>query len=190
MSRISIATAPAACAAALAALLASPAAAQDAPAQTAPTNSDPTMASGTAAFIDAEGASLGTADLTATPHGVLIALEMSSLPPEGWVAFHIHEGTACDPGERFETAGGHFNPNESDHGFMVDTGPHAGDMPNQWVDSDGNLRSEVFNTFVTLGDGAPGDVSGRVLMLHAEPDDYESQPAGGAGERLACAVIE
>jgi Cu-Zn family superoxide dismutase len=57
------------------------------------------------------------------------------------------------------------------------------------VPADGTLRAEVFNPAVTLGDGETG-ISGRALMIHAEADDYRSQPSGDAGARLACAVIE
>lgn len=176
-------------AALLAAALAVPAAAQQAPAQETPTSAAPDMRTATATFVDAEGAEIGSADITGTPHGLLIGLEINTLPEDRWVAFHIHEGESCDPEERFESAGGHLNLTDTDHGYMLDTGPHSGDMPNQYVGSDGVLRSEVFNTFVSLDDG-PTSVIGKTMMIHAEPDDYESQPAGAAGERLACAVIE
>lgn len=88
-----------------------------------------------------------------------------------------------------ESAGGHFNPGSSEHGYDVANGPHAGDMPNQYVPADGTLRAEVFNHAVTLADGETG-IRGRALMVHAGADDYSSQPSGDAGDRLACAVIE
>ncbi|GGH51441.1 superoxide dismutase family protein [Frigidibacter albus] len=176
-------------AALLAASFAFPAAAQQAPAQETPTAPAPEVPAAAASFVDAEGAEIGTATLTGTPHGVLIGMEVTGLPASKWVAFHIHEGETCEHDHRFESAGGHFNPSEADHGYMSETGPHSGDMPNQYVASDGILMAEVFNSYVDL-DGGPTSVIGRTLMIHAEPDDYTSQPAGAAGERLACAVIE
>jgi Cu-Zn family superoxide dismutase len=88
-----------------------------------------------------------------------------------------------------ESAGGHFNPKNAEHGYMAANGPHAGDMPNQYVGSDGTLHAHVFNTMVTLDDGETA-VRGKALMIHGGQDDYKSQPSGDAGNRQACAVIE
>lgn len=142
-----------------------------------------------ATFIDAAGAEVGSAELSGTPTGVLIALEVSGLPEGQWVAFHIHETGSCDHETGHESAGGHFNPGDKEHGFMAENGPHAGDMPNQYVDAEGVLRAQVFNTSVTLGSG-DADIVGRALMIHAGADDNITQPTGDAGDRLACAVIE
>ena len=143
-----------------------------------------------ASFVDAEGQANGTAELIAgTAGGVLIKLDLTGLPADEWVAFHVHEEGVCDPESGHESAGGHFNPDEKEHGYMSASGPHAGDMPNQLVGEDGSLRAEVFNPMVTLDEGDTGIV-GRALMVHASGDDYESQPSGDAGDRLACAPIE
>lgn len=145
---------------------------------------------GSANFIDGEGQSNGTAELTAgAAGGVLIKLEVTGLPAGEWVAFHIHENGECDPATGHESAGGHFSPGSTEHGYMAANGPHAGDMPNQYVGEDGSLRAEVFNPMVTLDEGEIGIV-GRALMVHAKGDDYESQPSGDAGDRLACGTIE
>jgi superoxide dismutase, Cu-Zn family len=146
-------------------------------------------ANATAAFVDMEGTANGTATLTGTPHGVLIELEISGMPPEQWVAFHIHETGSCDHETDHESAGAHFNPTDAGHGFLAEGGPHAGDMPNQYVGADGMLRAQVFNSMVTLAEGETG-IRGRALMVHGGADDHESQPAGDAGDRYACAVIE
>ena len=106
-----------------------------------------------------------------------------------WVALHIHETGACDPTSSHESAGGHFNPNEGEHGFLAADGPHAGDMPNQYVGDDGVMRAQVFNGMVTLKEGDNG-IRGRAIVIHAGFDDYRTAPAGGAGDRLACAVIK
>lgn len=140
-------------------------------------------------FVDAAGEPNGTASLMGTSEGVLINLEVSGLPAGQWVAFHVHESGTCDHTTGHESAGGHFNPTSRDHGYLAADGPHAGDMPNLYVGEDGTLRAEVFNSFVTLDDGDT-DITGRALMIHAEADDYESQPSGDAGDRLACGVIE
>lgn len=111
------------------------------------------------------------------------------MPAGEWVAFHVHETGECDHASGHESAGGHFNPGGNEHGYMSANGPHAGDMPNQYVAADGAVRAEVYNHMVTLDEGEVGIV-GRALMFHAKADDYESQPSGDAGDRLACGVIE
>lgn len=143
-----------------------------------------------ASFVDADGNANGTAELTAAASGgVLIRLEVTGLPAGEWVAFHVHETGSCDHTTGHESAGGHFNPGSNEHGYKMANGPHAGDMPNQYVGEDGALRAEVFNHMVTLDEGEAG-IMGRALMIHASADDYESQPSGDAGDRLACGVIE
>jgi len=143
-----------------------------------------------ATFVDAEGETVGTAEMSeAASGGVLIKIDISDLPEQSWVAFHVHETGTCDHESDHESAGGHFNPGSKDHGYMAANGPHAGDMPNQYTDVGGNLRAEVYNHSVTLTDGE-GGIRGRALMIHAKGDDYRSQPSGDAGDRLACAVVE
>lgn len=143
----------------------------------------------TATFIDTSGEAVGSAALTGIPNGVVIEIEVEGLPANEWVAFHVHETGNCDHETDHESAGGHFNPTDVEHGYLTETGPHAGDMPNQYVPADGVLRSQTFNPFVTLDDGE-ASVIGRALMIHTGADDYTSQPSGDAGDRLACAVIE
>ncbi|WP_413813810.1 superoxide dismutase family protein [Rhizobium sp. Root482] len=140
-------------------------------------------------FIGKDGKETGRASLTAAKAGVLIELEVTGLPPGKWVAFHVHETGKCDAADHHESAGKHFNPGETEHGFLAANGPHAGDMPNQYVGSDGVLRAQVFNTMVVL-DNAKNGIRGRALMIHENSDDNRSQPSGDAGARLACAVIE
>ena len=142
----------------------------------------------TASFVDTEGSEVGTAQIQPTPNGVLFTVEVTGLPAEQWVGFHIHETGECDATTHHDSAGGHFNPGDVEHGYLSETGPHAGDMPNIWVDASGTARAQVLNTLVSAeGDNA---ISGRALMIHAGADDYASQPTGDAGDRLACAVID
>jgi len=141
-------------------------------------------------FVDAAGRKVGTATLTQTPSGVLIELDLAGLAP-GWKAFHIHETGRCDPGTGFKSAGEHFAPRQEHHGHRADKGPHAGDLPNQYVHRNGILRAHMLNTLVTLSPSEASllDADGSALVLHARSDDYRSQPAGEAGDRIACAVI-
>lgn len=145
----------------------------------------------TAAFINAEGKEIGSANFTQTPNGVLIVLDVRGLPA-GEHAFHVHQKGLCDAAGKFTSAGGHFEPKGHKHGYLVEGGPHAGDMPNQFVGADGVLKASVLNTSVTLGagDGTLFGPDGTALVIHAKPDDYKSQPAGDAGDRIACAVIK
>ncbi|OQP85756.1 superoxide dismutase [Rhizobium rhizosphaerae] len=154
----------------------------------APAAAQSTSQTAMAEFVGKDGKSNGRAMLTAGKNGVLIEMELTDLPPGKWVAFHVHETGRCDPAGGHESAGGHFNPTKAEHGFLAANGPHAGDMPNQYVGQDGVLRAQVFNGMVKLDDSTTG-IRGRALMIHARSDDNRSQPSGDAGERLACAVI-
>lgn len=139
-------------------------------------------------FIDRSGKETGRAHIMAGREGVLFEIEISGLPPGKWVALHIHESGKCETEGGFDTAGGHFNPDEREHGFVAANGPHAGDLPNQYVAEDGVMRAHVFSTLVRLDDADRG-IRGRALVVHDGSDDYRSDPSGGAGDRVACAVI-
>ena len=141
-----------------------------------------------AVLKDAQGTEVGTATLTTTPSGVLISLDLTALPP-GDHAFHIHAVGKCEP-PNFKSAGPHFNPDNTKHGLMNPEGPHAGDMPNLHVPQDGKLKVEVLNPTVTLSaESALLDDDGSALVIHAGADDYKTDPAGNAGDRIACGVI-
>lgn len=143
-----------------------------------------------AIFLNTANQEIGSASLTSTPTGVLISAEVSNLPP-GEHAFHIHTVGRCDSTDGFKSAGDHYAPDKHPHGYKVAGGPHAGDMPNQFVSADGKLHTQVFNPQVSLsGEGSLLDSDGAALVLHAKGDDYQSQPAGAAGDRIACAVIK
>ena len=144
-----------------------------------------------ATFLNLQGQRIGSATLTQTASGVLIDIEVSSIA-DGEHGFHIHETGVCDAADGFKSAGGHFEPAQHQHGYEAEQGSHAGDMPNQFAAAGGKLRAHVLNPNVTLADGPASvlDADGSALVLHADPDDYRSQPAGNAGDRIACAVIE
>jgi Cu-Zn family superoxide dismutase len=147
-------------------------------------------AGATAELKDREGQTIGQAKLTETPHGVLISLNLDRAPA-GERAFHIHQVGRCDP-PTFESAGGHLNPTGAQHGFLQAKGPHAGDMPNVHVPKDGRLTVETLARGVTLQGGKNSllDADGSALVMHAKPDDYRTDPAGAAGDRIACGLIQ
>jgi Cu-Zn family superoxide dismutase len=139
---------------------------------------------------NAEGAAVGTATLTQTAQGVLIKVSVQKLPA-GDHALHLHAVGECVA--PFTTAGGHFNPASKKHGMMSADGQHAGDMPNLHVPAGGEVQVEVLNTAVTLVKGQPNsllDTDGSAIVIHAQADDYKTDPTGDAGGRIACGVIK
>jgi superoxide dismutase, Cu-Zn family len=144
----------------------------------------------TASLKDQQGQDVGTVELRQTPTGVHIIANLTNLPA-GEHGFHIHETGTCE-GD-FTSAGGHYNPGGAEHGYHSEGGPHAGDLPNIHVPESGELTVEYVNDRVSLEEGAEGtlfDDDGSAIVIHANPDDYQSQPAGDAGPRIACGVIE
>ena len=144
------------------------------------------QATASANLVDANNKPVGTAKLTQTPHGLLISVDLHDLKP-GTHAIHLHETGKCE-GPAFKTAGGHFNPAKKEHGFMSAGGAHAGDMPNLDVPAGGAVKAELFAPDATLD--ALIDADGGAIVVHAKADDYKSQPAGDAGDRVACGVVE
>lgn len=116
--------------------------------------------------------------------------QVSGLQPDSEHGFHIHEKGDCSAADG-SSAGGHFNPAQVEHGSVTGEVHHGGDMPNIAADAQGNARIDgPVSANVNVGNGDDFDIIGRGLIVHADPDDYTSQPTGNAGGRLACAVIE
>src|SRR3954454_17294415 len=138
---------------------------------------------------DSSGKAVGDVDLVQTPAGVLIKLQVKGLTP-GEHAFHVHAVGKCEA--PFESAGPHFNPGNHKHGMLSGEG-HAGDMPNLHVPQSGELSVEVVNSAISLEQGKPNSVfenDGSALVVHAKADDHKTDPAGNAGDRIACGVIQ
>lgn len=110
---------------------------------------------------------------------VLMVAKISGLPGEsetGFFGFHIHQGESCS-GADFTGTGGHYNPVEHVHP------KHAGDLPPlMWCQGNAYLavRTDRFSV---------RDIIGRTVVIHSNPDDFHSQPAGNAGKKIACGVI-
>jgi superoxide dismutase, Cu-Zn family len=140
---------------------------------------------------DAKGASVGTAVITEGKggNGVTIKLSLMNLSP-GVHAVHFHMTAKCE-GPAFASAGGHFNPENKKHGLENPDGPHAGDMPNFTVTAKGTAKATVMDPRVNLGTGSNSLFAngGTALMIHAKADDMKSDPAGNAGDRIACGTI-
>ena len=139
---------------------------------------------------DAKGESVGTATISEQKGGgVKIQLNVKSLMA-GEHAVHIHQVAKCE-GPAFASAGPHFNPDMKHHGLQNPDGPHAGDMPNFTVKPNGTAKVSVVDPRVNLGDGDHSVFAngGTALVIHAKADDLKSDPAGNAGDRIACGLI-
>lgn len=142
-----------------------------------------------ATLKDAQGKEVGQVDLVQLTNGVLLRMALKGAPA-GERAFHIHAVGKCEA--PFTSAGPHFNPGGHKHGLEAKEGSHAGDMPNLHIPASGDLVIEIVNPMVTLAKGQPNslfDADGSALVIHAGKDDYRSDPAGNAGDRVVCGVI-
>jgi Cu-Zn family superoxide dismutase len=147
----------------------------------------PDVSMAQAKILNVHGDHIGSTRLEETDAGVRLHLTASYLEP-GIHGFHIHEGGFCAP-PKFETAEGHFNPDGKAHGFEADGGPHAGDIRNLEIDDQGNVELDrtISGLYLHAGERS---IMGKTIVIHADPDDYHTQPSGNSGDGIACGVIQ
>jgi Cu-Zn family superoxide dismutase len=134
------------------------------------------------------GKASGTVNFVQVGDKVRLTGNISGLVPGREHGFHIHEAGDCSSGDGM-SAKGHFNPYGKPHANPGTSDRHAGDMPALKADSSGNATINSELDVITVAPG-PASIVGRGLIVHADPDDYKTQPTGNAGARIACAVIQ
>lgn len=138
----------------------------------------------TGTIVDRDGDKIGSVSVFETESGIVrVNVQAIEITP-GAHGVHLHETGECE-GD-FTSAGGHI-PGSANHG-LVEGGNHPGDLPNGFVGEDGELSMEAFKTNLSVEEHLL-DADGAALIIHEGPDDYESQPSGAAGSRVACAVL-
>ncbi|HRP73063.1 MAG TPA: superoxide dismutase family protein [Luteimonas sp.] len=145
-------------------------------------------ATASVALAPTEGnATAGAITFELVDGGIRATGEVTGLSP-GDHGFHVHEHGDCSAPDG-TSAGGHFNPGTSNHGRVGHGVHHGGDSDNIFANDAGVATVDSLLQGVTLGDGAATDIVGKAVIVHADPDDYTTQPTGNAGARLACGVI-
>ena len=119
---------------------------------------------------------------------VRMLVNVQGLKPGQTHGFHIPEVGDCSSGDGMSTKG-HFNPLGKPHGNPASADHHAGDLPALQAGKDGRAKTQAVIDGVTLSPG-PNSIMGRGLIIHADPDDYKTQPTGNSGARIACGVIK
>ena len=154
----------------------------------APVSAPPSQASATVALQPTSGSrTYGSLQMTAMPGAVRVTGTVQGLQPDSEFGFHIHEKGDCSAPDA-SSAGEHFNPAISSHGHPDADPRHAGDMLNLKSNAEGLAEIDVTVKSVALEEG-PTSVLGRAVVVHAQKDDYTSQPAGNSGDRTSCGVI-
>lgn len=140
-----------------------------------------------AEMMDSTGKKLGMLTVSDDAGGIMIMGALTGLP-KGEHAIHVHTTGSCTP--NFAAAGGHWNPTNKEHGKDSPKGPHLGDTPNFTVAGDTTSVMVTTPGGSLKGENAVLDADGAAIVIHAKADDYKSQPAGAAGDRIACGVIK
>lgn len=129
----------------------------------------------------------GEVKFTQSAGPVRVTGKLVGLPP-GPHGFHVHVNGNCDSADGM-SAGGHFNPKGAPHGDVAAAKHHLGDMGNIVADTNGQANIDIELTGVVLTLIGTNSLLNRSVIVHAAPDDF-SQPAGNAGARIGCGVIE
>jgi Cu-Zn family superoxide dismutase len=130
----------------------------------------------------------GTATFTEKDGKVTLLAKISGLDP-GTHAIHIHAKADCSAGDA-TSAGGHWNPTLKKHGKWGEAEHHKGDIGNFTTNQygEGTVLFSTDEWCIGCGDETK-DITGKGLIVHADPDDFTTQPTGNAGARVACAGI-
>ncbi len=155
---------------------------------------DEKIVSNTSSIINNKGEEIGTLTLKDGGNGTLSHIEIKAggLAP-GWHAVHFHSVGDCTDHDMFKHSMAHVNFYNKKHGILNSDGYEEGDLTNIYAFSDGSAAADIFSAGVRLEEGkdkALRDKDGSALIIHENADDYSSQPIGGAGNRVACSVIE
>ena len=142
--------------------------------------------SAVARLADRDGNEVGSAAFYETASGRTWVVVQATGLAEGIHGVHVHETGDCSADD-FTSAGGHL-AGGAQHGVLVEGGPHPGDLPNAHVQNDGVLAMEAFKSDLSMD--MMTDADGAAVIIHAGADDYESQPAGDSGDRIACGTVE
>ena len=119
---------------------------------------------------------------------VRVTIFVQGLKPGQEHGLHIHEAGDCSSGDGM-SAKGHFNPHGKPHAHPSSGERHAGDLPSLKANKGGRAKVEADVDIITVAPGA-ASIVGRAVIVHADPDDFKTQPTGNAGARLACGVIK
>jgi Cu-Zn family superoxide dismutase len=128
----------------------------------------------------------GTVQFAQSGDKLTVSGKVTGLTP-GKHGFHVHEKGDCKSDDGM-SAGGHFNPDNKPHGGPDSAERHAGDLGNITADESGVAKFSIETTGITVEPG-PNSIIGKGVIVHKDPDDLKSQPAGNAGARVACGVV-
>ncbi|MDP8914011.1 MAG: superoxide dismutase family protein [Pseudomonadota bacterium] len=143
----------------------------------------------TATLRTAAGRDYASASATQVADSIRIRIEALGMP-RGTYGVHIHSAGRCDAPD-FATAGPHWNPTGQQHGKNNPAGMHKGDLPNLLVGTDGRGSWEINVPGSRLSGGRMPmlDADGAAIVIHEQADDYQTDPSGNSGARIACGVF-
>ena len=144
--------------------------------------------SATAVLAPTKGNSVsGTVNFTQKGNVVLVEAKINGLKANGTNGIHVHEKGNCSAADA-SSAGGHFNPSSSQHGGPSGATRHGGDLGNLKADANGYAQISEEISGISLGTD-PNSIIGRAVIVHADADDFKTQPSGKSGARVACGLI-